>query len=129
MPGKGETCAHPGFPAADLAAGDRHRAGRQPSTGPVRIEALLQCQRRRPEEPDLSGGEVQGYHDLAFSFVDNDYALQFVSYDARNNVIHSFRRDGTRYVWKMAYNAADQTIFATGQGDASVRTPLSLFGP
>jgi len=65
----------------------------------------------------------------ALSYIDNRVSLAFVTFGPSGKVIRNTEVKGTRYVWQMQVNAANKTVTASGQSNATVSAPWSDFGP
>jgi hypothetical protein len=56
----------------------------------------------------------------AYSYVDNRVSLDFVTYDANNNVVLNQNKDGARYVWNMNPSYRTKTVEVFGQSNQYV---------
>jgi len=56
----------------------------------------------------------------AYSHLDNRVSMDFVTYDANNNVVINQNKDGARYVWNMISSFKTKTVQAFGQSSQYV---------
>ncbi|HBF39590.1 MAG TPA: hypothetical protein DDW50_20015 [Firmicutes bacterium] len=70
-----------------------------------------------PTDPVLKWGD---YTYWAYSYIDNDYYLAIVAYDAAGNMVGRWDKYGARYIWQITTDPATQTVTFWGQSKKTV---------
>jgi hypothetical protein len=58
-------------------------------------------------------------------YVDNRMAMCVLAYDKNNRLVKQVPKNGTRYMWRMIYDPANQNVVCTGQSDRALKFGLS----
>ncbi|WP_254790368.1 Ig-like domain repeat protein [Paenibacillus sp. OK003] len=65
----------------------------------------------------------------AYSYNNNDDAMNIVAYDASGNIVKQWTKRGARYLWKITMDAAAQTLTFWGQDNLTITMGLEELLP